>query len=114
MLAKSIGNVISNVRKELKVRGIVLKRDFHDLRSTFATNLAGFMLEKHLPLGFIQFKLMDLMGHSDFSTTQRYINFARSMTFDQQMSSWVDKLFGEFLAPLQEDVLNVQGGNANA
>jgi len=114
MLAKSIGNVISKVRKELKARGIVLKRDFHDLRSTFATNLAGFMLKKHLPLGFIQFKLMDLMGHSDFSTTQRYINFARSMTFDQQMSSWVDQLFGEFLAPLQEDVLNAQGDNASA
>lgn len=114
MLAKSIGNVISKVRKELKAHGIVLKRDFHDLRSTFATNLAGFMLKKHLPLGFIQFKLMDLMGHSDFSTTQRYINFARSMTFDQQMSSWVDQLFGEFLAPLQEDALNAQGGNISA
>lgn len=114
MLAKSIGNVISKVRKELKARGIVLKRDFHDLRSTFATNLAGFMLQKHLPLGFIQFKLMDLLGHSDFATTQRYINFARSMTFDQQMSSWVDQLFGEFLAPLKEDALSAQGGNISA
>ena len=114
MLGKSIANVISKARKELKQNGIELKRDFHDLRATFATNLAGFMLDKHLPLGFIQYKLMELLGHSNFSTTQKYINFARSMTFDQQMASWVDKLFGEFLEPLQEDVLAAKGVNKDA
>lgn len=103
MSPKSVGNVISKVRKELKLIGKVLKRDFHDLRSTFATNLAGFLIHKNLPIGFVQFKLMQLMGHADFSTTQKYINFARSLTFDKQMASWVDKLFGEFVAPLQGD-----------
>ena len=92
-----------------------LKRDFHDLRSTFATNLAGFLIHKNLPIGFVQYKLMQLMGHADFSTTQKYINFARSLTFDKQMASWVDKLFGEFVTPLQEDAFNAeQSGGSDA
>jgi site-specific recombinase XerD len=115
MSRKSVGNVISKVRKELGLIGKELKRDFHDLRSTFATNLAGFLIHKNLPIGFVQFKLMQLMGHSDFSTTQKYINFARSLTFDKQMASWVDKLFGEFVAPMQEDAFNAeQSGDADA
>ena len=115
MSPKSVGNVISKVRKELKLVGKVLKRDFHDLRSTFATNLAGFLIHKNLPIGFVQFKLMQLMGHADFSTTQKYINFSRSLTFDKQMASWVDKLFGEFVVPLQEDAFKVDNaGRENA
>ena len=106
--AKSVGNIISNVRDELGDK--CLKRSFHDLRSTFATNLASFMLKKNLPIGFIQYKLMRLLGHSDFSTTQKYINFARSETFDKQMASWVDKLFGDHLMTLQDEMVAVQGG----
>jgi len=112
--AKSIGNIIFKARKELALKGIDLKRSFHDLRPTFATNLASFMLKKNLPMGFIQYKLMDLLGHSDFSTTEKYINFSQSVTFDQQMASWVDKLFGEFLEPLQESALKLKEGNTNA
>ncbi len=115
MSRKSIGNVISNVRKELVSLGVILKRDFHDLRSTFATNLAGFLIHKNLPIGFVQYKIMQLLGHSDFSTTVKYINFARSLTFDKQMASWVDKLFGEFVTPLQEDAFHAdQSGSADA
>ena len=106
--AKSVGNIISNVRDELGDKCV--KRSFYDLRSTFATNLAGFMLKKNLPIGFIQYKLMRLLGHSDFSTTQKYINFARSETFDKQMASWVDKLFGDHLMTLQDEMVAVQGG----
>ena len=105
--AKSVGNIISNVRDELGDK--CLKRSFHDLRSTFATNLASFMLKKNLPIGFIQYKLMRLLGHSDFSTTQKYINFARSETFDKQMASWVDKLFGEHLSSLHDELVVLQG-----
>lgn len=111
ILSKSVGNVIAKVRSELQ--GEVLARDFHDLRSTFATNLAQFMLKKNLPIGFIQYKLMQLLGHSDFSTTQKYINFARSETFDKQMANWVDKLFGEHLPSLHEDLLTIQNGGCN-
>jgi len=58
--AKSVGNIISNVRDELGDK--CLKRSFHDLRSTFATNLASFMLKKNLPIGFIQYKLCVCWG----------------------------------------------------
>ncbi len=105
--AKSVGNIISNVRDELRDK--CLKRSFHDLRSTFATNLASFMLNKNLPIGFIQYKLMRLLGHSNFSTTQKYINFVRSETFDKQMASWVDKLFGEHLSSLHDELVVLQG-----
>lgn len=108
ILAKSVGNIIAKVRAELSDTG--LERDFHDLRSTFATNLASFMLKKNLPIGFIQYKLMRLLGHANFSTTQKYINFARSETFDKQMASWVDKLFGEHLSSLHDELIVVQGG----
>ena len=114
MLAKSVANVIPKARKELKDRGIVLERDFHDLRSTFATNLAGFLLSKRLPLGFVQYKLMQLLGHSNFSTTQKYINFARALTFDKQMANWVDKLFGEFVGPLREAAVSMAEGGSDA
>ena len=115
MSRKSIGNVISKVRKEIAPHGKTLKRNFHDLRSTFATNLAGFLIHKNLPIGFVQYKLMQLMGHANFSTTQKYINFARSLTFDKQMGSWVDKLFGEFVVPLQEDAFHAEkSGGADA
>jgi integrase len=48
IVSKSVSNVISKVRAELTDRS--LERDFHDLRSTFATNLAKFML-KQLRIG---------------------------------------------------------------
>lgn len=112
--AKSIGNIISRARKELSQQGIQLNKSFHDLRPTFATNLTRFMLEKNLQFNYIQYKLMDLMGHSNFSTTEKYINFAQSVTFDQQMSTWVDKLFGEFLGQFQEEVVALKKGNTDA
>lgn len=89
----SITNVTSMVAQELAVTGIEFARSFHDLRATYATSLAKFMLEMHLPLGFIQYKLMSLLGHVNFSSTQKYINFARTITFEGQMQDWVDRIF---------------------
>lgn len=97
----SLTNIASKVAKELAAGGIVFRRSFHDLRATFATTLAKFMLEKRLPLGFIQYKLMSLMGHANFSTTQKYINFARSATFEKQMHDWVSRIFGELQPGLE-------------
>ena len=90
----SITNVTSYVAKELKHSDTTFNRSFHDLRATFATALAKFMLEKQMPLGFIQYRLMALMGHANFSTTQKYINFARTITFEHQMEGWVEQVFG--------------------
>ena len=51
------------------------------------------MLDKGLEPGFIEFKLMSLLGHSNFSTTRKYLNFARAVTFDSEMKGWVDTIF---------------------
>jgi len=89
----SVSNLTSKVKSELSDTEINFERSFHELRSTFATSLTSFMLEKSFPLGFIQYKLMTLMGHSNFSTTVKYINYSRSVTFEEQMKDWVDKVF---------------------
>jgi len=89
----SLTNLTTCVRRELAVDGIQFRRSFHDLRATFATTLAKFMLERHMPLGYIQYKLMALLGHANFSTTQKYINFARTVTFERQMQDWVERIF---------------------
>src|SRR3989338_3036605 len=90
---KSVCNIAAFARKELLERGVVLKRSFHDLRATYATNLAKFMLDKELEPGLIEYKLMALLGHSNFSTTRKYLNFARSITFDSEMQGWSNTVF---------------------
>lgn len=90
---KSVSNTVIIARKELSLAGIALERSFHDLRSTYATNLAKYMLDKGLEPGFIEFKLMALLGHSNFSTTRKYLNFARAVTFDSEMKGWSDTIF---------------------
>lgn len=90
---KSISNISTFARKELSQSGIVLNRTFHDLRATYATNIAKYMLDKGLEPGFIEFKLMSLLGHSNFSTTRKYLNFARAVTFDSEMKGWADTIF---------------------
>lgn len=99
----SITNTTSFVSQEYSKAGIQFDRSFHDLRATYATNLAKFMLEKRLPLGFIQYKLMALMGHANFSTTQKYINFAGTITFEKQMQDWVDRVFTGLRPALEEE-----------
>lgn len=99
----SISNITVCVACELAACGIEFDRSFHDLRSTFTTSLVRFMLERELPLGFIQYRLMKLLGHSRFSTTVKYINFARSVTFDQQMQDWVDEVFADLTPSLKQE-----------
>ncbi|WP_435653243.1 tyrosine-type recombinase/integrase [Bermanella sp. WJH001] len=90
---KSVSNTAIFARNELSLSGCILDRSFHDLRSTYATNLAKYMLDKGLESGFIEFKLMALLGHSNFSTTRKYLNFARTVTFDSEMKGWSDTIF---------------------
>ncbi|WP_080403156.1 site-specific integrase [Burkholderia ubonensis] len=101
----SVSNITACVASELAASGIAFNRSFHDLRSTFATSLARFMLDRHIPLGFIEYWLMALLGHSQFSTTLKYINFARSVTFEQQMQDWVDQVFADLVPWLQGEAV---------
>lgn len=104
----SISNLTSKVKSELYEIGIVFERSFHELRSTFATGLTSFMLEKGFPLGFIQYKLMTLMGHANFSTTLKYINYARSVTFEEQMDEWIEQVFSGYSDKLSTEKENLK------
>ncbi|WP_196582996.1 tyrosine-type recombinase/integrase [Aliivibrio fischeri] len=95
MSASSPGNVIGYVRDELEVKKLKrLDRSFHDLRSTFATNLTAFLIKAGKSEGFIKYKLMSLLGHSGFETTKKYINFVNGDGFEKTMMSWVDTIYG--------------------
>jgi site-specific recombinase XerD len=107
---RSISNITSKAAEELTVNNISFNKSFHDLRSTFATSLARFLLEQDLPLGFIQYKLMSLLGHSNFSTTQKYIDLARITTFDKQMKSWVEDVFGGLEKKLRKEAKELEVG----
>ena len=109
---KSVSNTAIFARKEMARSGCVLERSFHDLRSTYATNLAKYMLDKGLEPGFIEFKLMALLGHSNFSTTRKYLNFARAVTFDSEMKGWSDTIFDGIDTRLVGDYQHLlRGGN---
>lgn len=108
---KSVSNTVIFARKELSLAGIVLERSFHDLRSTYATNLAKYMLDKGLEPGFIEFKLMALLGHSNFSTTRKYLNFARAVTFDSEMRGWSDTIFDGIDERLVDDYQHLLRGD---
>lgn len=69
-----------------------------------------FLLEKDLPLGFIQYKLMSLLGHSNFSTTQKYIDLARTITYDKRMKSWVEDVFGGLEQELNVEATELEVG----
>lgn len=90
----SITNITTKVRNHQRENGLpVLERTYHDLRSTFATMLAAFLLERGFSEKFIQAKLMALMGHDSFSTTLRYINFAKGVNFGALTESWIADIY---------------------
>lgn len=107
----SISNITSRVAKELLNNKVKFTYSFHDLRSTFATSLARFLLENDLPLGFIQYKLMSLLGHTNFSTTQKYIDLARIVTYDKRMKSWVLEVFGDLEQALSIEAMALELGD---
>ena len=107
----SITNITSIAAKELSSSKAGFTHSFHDLRATFATSLARFLLENDLPLGFIQYKLMSLLGHSSFSTTQKYIDLARTVTYDKHMKSWVLDVFGDLEQALSIEATELEVGN---
>ena len=107
----SISNITSIAAKELSSSKVKFTHSFHDLRATFATSLARFLLENDLPLGFIQYKLMSLLGHSNFSTTQKYIDLARTVTYDKHMESWVLDIFGDLEQTLGIEATELEVGN---
>ncbi len=91
----SPSNIVELVRKEMEAKGLGrLCRSFHDLRSTFATNLAAFLIQAGKSESYIKYKLMSLLGHSDFETTKQYINFVNNEGFEKTMLEWVETVYG--------------------
>lgn len=96
----SVSNLIYPVRRNLLEQGIRFKRNFHDLRSTFATGIAKHLILKGYDYGFICYKLTALLGHSDFETTKKYINLAKDVSGKPMLSEWEKDIFGNIEALL--------------
>lgn len=105
------GNTISIIRKEQKKRGLeVIMRTFHDLRATFATYIAKYLIEKNESESSIRQILMTLMSHESFKTTKRYIDFAKSVGVDAfgAMSEWVQDIYGDVDKLLMSESTNAR------
>lgn len=90
----SISNLIHHVRKPLISQGVTFKRSFHDLRSTFATGIAKYMVIQGHDHGLISYKLTTLLGHANFDTSRKYINLAKEITAGPILSGWEKDIFG--------------------
>ncbi|MBO1256650.1 site-specific integrase [Alteromonas sp. 5E99-2] len=100
MKETSVQNSIAKVRAELKKLGKPnLERDVHDLRATFATYWAIAMLERGYSPDYIKNKLMLLLSHESFRTTQLYLDFAIEGNVGKHgaMDSWVVDIYQEIL-----------------
>lgn len=98
MKVNSVTNSIQKIRTELKERNIPrLERTFHDLRATFATYWAIALIKKGYSPNDIKAKLMLLMSHESFETTQRYIDFAIEGRVGHHgaMEAWVVDIYQE-------------------
>ncbi|MDP5131791.1 MAG: site-specific integrase [Paraglaciecola sp.] len=96
----SVKNSIQKVRLELKQNGFPrLERTFHDLRATFATYWAIALIKKGYSPNDIKPKLMLLLSHETFETTQRYIDFAIEGRIGKHsaMDAWVVDMYGEVM-----------------
>lgn len=63
----------------------------HKLRHNFATN---FCIDQYQQFGHMDvYRLMSLMGHEDFKTTQRYLHHAMDIISASENSSHLDMLF---------------------
>lgn len=101
MTVSSVSNSIQKARAELKERGLPgLERNFHDLRATFATYWAIALIKKGYSPNDIKAKLMLLMSHETYETTQRYIDFALEGRMGKHgaMEPWVVDVYQEVLA----------------
>lgn len=93
---RSVINIVSKSRAELRKQGnLVLEvPHFHGSRATYATRLIKAMFAMGLPMGFIKWKLMELLGHNSWDTTlQHYVNMARGVTYGEKLDLWVSEIY---------------------
>lgn len=107
MKEESVQNTIQKVRADLKRMGLpILERDLHDLRATFATYWAIAMLKKGYSPNDIKAKLMLMLSHEDFRTTQLYLDFAIEGTVGKHgaMDEWVVDIYQEVMNRVEEAI----------
>ncbi len=93
---RSVINIVSKSRPELRKKGnlILDEPHFHGSRATYATRLIKAMFAMGMPLGFIKWKVMELLGHNSWDTTlQHYVNVARGITYDEKLDLWVSEIY---------------------
>lgn len=92
----SVVNIISKSRAELRQKGNLILEEphFHGSRATYATRIIKAMLAMEMPLGFIKWKVMGLLGHNSWDTTlQYYVNMARSVTYGEKLDLWISEIY---------------------
>lgn len=110
---RSVVNLVSKSRAELRQQGntILEEPHFHGARATYATRLIQAMLLMEMPMGFIKWKIMGLMGHNSWDTTlQHYVNLARGVTYDEKMDLWISEIYKDVEERLTNEKLELRKG----
>ncbi len=101
----SVKSTIALVRRELKIKNLpYLERDFHDLRATFATYMALFLIKKGYTEDQVKGLMLILMAHEDFDVTLSYINFSvvqNQLGKHGAMGEWVDEVYSKVFKRLE-------------
>lgn len=107
------GTYIRLIRTELRAKNqFELKRTFHDLRATFATYFAIAMIKKGYKPEEIKARLIVLMSHENFDTTQKYLDFAVSGGFGKHgaMEAWVVDIYSDVYKKIEDDAKRSKRG----
>ncbi|CAI2116708.1 site-specific tyrosine recombinase XerC [Serratia fonticola] len=110
---RSVVNLVSKSRTELRKQGSTILEEphFHGARATYATRTIQAMLLMEMPMGFIKWKMMCLMGHNAWDTTlQHYINLARGVTYDEKMDLWVSEIYRDIEERLTKEKQELSRG----
>ena len=91
------------LKKQLKKDGFKFDFSFHDLRATFGMNLLDKLMplvdSKELKLSHALIHIKERMGHSSFSTTEKYLNFRERHKIKEQAQdnyeTYIMELLGE-------------------
>lgn len=90
MTADSIKHLINKIKRKLS-----FEFSSHKLRHNFATN---FCIDQYNKFGHVDiYQLMNLMGHEDLKTTQRYLHHAMGILAAQQNNSHVDSILQDII-----------------
>jgi integrase len=90
---KALSNRFGDIRKSLRQSGLKFDYKDHDLRRTFATNwLSNEQQRTGNSFFYLGTKLMGLMGHADFKSTQKYVVYMNEQQEQIKQSHRVDEI----------------------